>query len=65
MEKPPPPPAQPKGGARPKDARGDAASRKQRTDAASSASAKKPGKTSSIPIRQGRLKLIPDPSTRS
>ena len=62
MEKPPPPPAQPKGGARPKDARGDASSRKQRSDAA--APAKKPAKTSSIPIRQGRLKLIPDPSTR-
>jgi excinuclease ABC subunit B len=65
MEKPPPPPAQPKGGARPKDARGDASSRRQRSNAASSTPAKKPAKTSSIPIRQGRLKLIPDPSSRS
>jgi excinuclease ABC subunit B len=70
MAKPPPPPAPPKGGARPKDARGGDAARPGRagTSGAASAGGKKSsgrGKSASAPVRQNRLKLVPDPTSRS
>jgi excinuclease ABC subunit B len=74
MEKAPPPPPQPKGGARPKEARGDArggdAARPARSGASGlgPATAKKSGgrgkNGASPPVRQSRLKLVPDPHSR-
>ena len=62
MEKPPPPPAPPKGGARPKDARGSEGLA-ARGGSSTASGIKKPagrGKGASAPVRQGRLKLVPD-----
>jgi excinuclease ABC subunit B len=62
MEKPPPPSAPPKGSARPKDARGGEGIAARGGGLALSAAKKSGGrgKGASAPVRQGRLKLVPD-----
>ena len=62
MEKPAPPPAPPKGSARPKDARGGEGIAAR--GGAAAPGAKKAGgrrsKGTSAPVREGRLRLVPD-----
>ncbi|HEX4211673.1 MAG TPA: UvrB/UvrC motif-containing protein, partial [Candidatus Binataceae bacterium] len=63
MDKPPPPPATPKGGARPKDARGGREGIAARDGSSPPPAAKKSGgrgKGAAASVRQGRLKLVPD-----
>jgi excinuclease ABC subunit B len=62
MEKPPPPPATPKGGARPKDARGGEGIAARGGGSAPSGAKKSGGraKGAPAPVRRGRLKLVPD-----
>jgi excinuclease ABC subunit B len=70
MEKPPPPPVQPKGSARPKDARGGgpampARARGSGTAATGGKKAAGRSKNAAAPESQRRLRLVPDPTTRS